>query len=105
MRYAKCAKFREIIVLQSLHVCLVISIYFSLTNEVFCSNSFLNQSTCMYIHTHSCTYTCILPVVFMYFRSGDFLLKAFELFADYDFCVITVPQLVPEFPLLQDFVV
>ena len=33
------------------------------------------------------------------------MLKAFELFADLDFCVITVPQLVPEFPLLQDFVV
>ena len=38
-------------------------------------------------------------------RSLDFLPKAFELFPGYDFCVITVPHLVPEFPLLQQFVV
>lgn len=37
-------------------------------------------------------------------RSLDFLPKAFELFPGYDFCVITVPHLVPEFPLLQQFV-
>ncbi|KAK6176372.1 hypothetical protein SNE40_014672 [Patella caerulea] len=37
-------------------------------------------------------------------RSMDFLFKAFSLFPDYDFCVITVPHLVPEFPLLQGFV-
>jgi len=38
-------------------------------------------------------------------RSCDFLPKAFELFPDCDFCVISVPHLVPEFPLLQQFVV
>ena len=42
---------------------------------------------------------------FWIFRSIDFLTKVFELFPDYDFVVITVPHLVPEFPLLQSFVV
>ncbi len=42
---------------------------------------------------------------FFNFRSLDFLTKVFELFAEYDFVVITVPHLVPEFPLLQSFVV
>ncbi|CAG2250100.1 Cilia- and flagella-associated protein 61 [Mytilus edulis] len=37
-------------------------------------------------------------------RSSDFLSSAFELFPQYDFCVITVPHLVPEFPLIQGFV-
>ncbi|KAK2147282.1 hypothetical protein LSH36_561g01009 [Paralvinella palmiformis] len=37
-------------------------------------------------------------------RSCDFLPKAFELFPEDDFCSITVPHLVPEFPLLQQFV-
>ncbi|KAJ8309534.1 hypothetical protein KUTeg_014408 [Tegillarca granosa] len=36
--------------------------------------------------------------------SSDFLAKAFALFPNYDFCIITVPHLVPEFPLLQTFV-
>lgn len=37
-------------------------------------------------------------------RSCDFLPKAFQLFSNFDFCIITVPHLVPEFPLLQQFV-
>ncbi|KAK7103337.1 cilia- and flagella-associated protein 61-like [Littorina saxatilis] len=37
-------------------------------------------------------------------RSCDFMPKAFSLFTDYDFCVVTVPHLVPEFPLIQNFV-
>ncbi|XP_064621787.1 cilia- and flagella-associated protein 61-like isoform X2 [Lineus longissimus] len=37
-------------------------------------------------------------------RSADFLNKAFELFPNLDFVIITVPHLVPEFPLLQQFV-
>ncbi|WAR18655.1 CFA61-like protein, partial [Mya arenaria] len=37
-------------------------------------------------------------------RSSDFLAKAFEHFSDCDFCIMTVPHLVPEFPLLQNFV-
>lgn len=37
-------------------------------------------------------------------RSSDFLSSAFSLFPQYDFCVITVPHLVPEFPLIQGFV-
>ncbi|KAL4238233.1 Cilia and flagella associated protein 61 [Mactra antiquata] len=37
-------------------------------------------------------------------RSIDFLTKAFELFPGKEFCIITVPHLVPEFPLLQNFV-
>ncbi|XP_048259860.1 cilia- and flagella-associated protein 61-like isoform X2 [Haliotis rufescens] len=37
-------------------------------------------------------------------RSFDFLAKAFSLFPTMDFCIITVPHLVPEFPLLQGFV-
>ncbi len=41
----------------------------------------------------------------MHFRSCDFLPAAFDLFPDCEFCVITVPHLVPEFPLLQQFVV
>lgn len=36
-------------------------------------------------------------------RSGDFLATCFSLFPDLNFCVITVPHLVPEFPLLQRF--
>ncbi|PIK43371.1 putative cilia- and flagella-associated protein 61 [Apostichopus japonicus] len=37
-------------------------------------------------------------------RSMDFLPKAFSLYPDKDFCILTVPHLVPEFPLLQSFV-
>ncbi|KAK3093002.1 hypothetical protein FSP39_009876 [Pinctada imbricata] len=36
-------------------------------------------------------------------RSTDFLSQCFSLFPDLDFCVITVPHLVPEFPLIQEF--
>ncbi|XP_036406486.1 cilia- and flagella-associated protein 61 [Megalops cyprinoides] len=36
-------------------------------------------------------------------RSVDFLPYIFSLFPDRDFCVITVPKLTPEFPLLQAF--
>lgn len=36
-------------------------------------------------------------------RSIDFLAKAFELFPDREYCVISIPFLVPEFPLLQSF--
>jgi hypothetical protein len=36
-------------------------------------------------------------------RSLDFLSKAFELFPDKDFCVMTLPPNVPEFPLIQNF--
>ena len=38
-------------------------------------------------------------------RSLDLLPKAFEVFPGREVCVITVPHLVPEFPLLQQFVV
>ncbi|XP_053316609.1 cilia- and flagella-associated protein 61 [Spea bombifrons] len=37
-------------------------------------------------------------------RSMDFLNYVFSLFPDKDFCIITVPHLTPEFPLLQGFV-
>ncbi|KAG9484247.1 hypothetical protein GDO78_009909 [Eleutherodactylus coqui] len=37
-------------------------------------------------------------------RSIDFLSHVFGLFPDKDFCIITVPHLTPEFPLLQSFV-
>ncbi|XP_056423611.1 cilia- and flagella-associated protein 61 isoform X2 [Hyla sarda] len=37
-------------------------------------------------------------------RSFDFLSHIFGLFPDKDFCIITVPHLTPEFPLLQSFV-
>ncbi|KAK7506894.1 hypothetical protein BaRGS_00001745 [Batillaria attramentaria] len=37
-------------------------------------------------------------------RSIDFLPKAFSMFPDRDFCIITLPHLVPEFPLIQSFV-
>uniref|UniRef100_A0A670Y9B6 L-amino-acid oxidase n=1 Tax=Pseudonaja textilis TaxID=8673 RepID=A0A670Y9B6_PSETE len=37
-------------------------------------------------------------------RSLDFLHFAFELFPDKDFCIITVPHMVPEFHLIQSFV-
>ncbi|XP_073484254.1 cilia- and flagella-associated protein 61 isoform X2 [Aquarana catesbeiana] len=37
-------------------------------------------------------------------RSIDFLSHVFSLFPDKDFCIITVPHLTPEFPLLQSFV-
>ncbi|CAL1527529.1 unnamed protein product, partial [Lymnaea stagnalis] len=37
-------------------------------------------------------------------RSFDFLPVAFSKFPDRDFCVITVPHMVPEFPLIQSFV-
>ncbi|XP_075452366.1 cilia- and flagella-associated protein 61 isoform X2 [Ascaphus truei] len=37
-------------------------------------------------------------------RSVDFLNYVFNLFPDKDFCIVTVPQLVPEFSLLQTFV-
>ncbi|XP_068088540.1 cilia- and flagella-associated protein 61 isoform X2 [Hyperolius riggenbachi] len=36
-------------------------------------------------------------------RSLDFLNHVFSLFPDKDFCIITVPHLTPEFPLLQSF--
>ncbi|XP_041351130.1 cilia- and flagella-associated protein 61-like isoform X2 [Gigantopelta aegis] len=37
-------------------------------------------------------------------RSSDFLTEAFSKFPERDFCIISVPHLVPEFPLLQCFV-
>ncbi|XP_063774239.1 cilia- and flagella-associated protein 61 isoform X2 [Pseudophryne corroboree] len=37
-------------------------------------------------------------------RSMDFLKYVFSLFPDKEFCIITVPHLTPEFPLLQSFV-
>ncbi|XP_051955080.1 cilia- and flagella-associated protein 61 [Xyrauchen texanus] len=37
-------------------------------------------------------------------RSADFLPYLFKVFPDRDFCVISVPKLVPEFPLLQSFI-
>ncbi|XP_026528268.1 cilia- and flagella-associated protein 61 [Notechis scutatus] len=37
-------------------------------------------------------------------RSLDFLHFVFELFPDKDFCIITVPHMVPEFHLIQSFV-
>ncbi|XP_012942608.1 cilia- and flagella-associated protein 61 [Aplysia californica] len=37
-------------------------------------------------------------------RSCDFLVKAFSKFPDRDFCIVTVPHMVPEFPLIQNFV-
>ncbi|KAM4694219.1 cilia- and flagella-associated protein 61 [Discoglossus pictus] len=37
-------------------------------------------------------------------RSMDFLNFVFNLFPDKDFCIITVPHLISEFPLLQKFV-
>uniref|UniRef100_A0A8C2CMI5 Cilia and flagella associated protein 61 n=1 Tax=Cyprinus carpio TaxID=7962 RepID=A0A8C2CMI5_CYPCA len=37
-------------------------------------------------------------------RSADFLPYLFKLFPDRDFCVISVPKLTPEFPLLQSFI-
>lgn len=37
-------------------------------------------------------------------RSCDFLPLAFQKFPDREFCIVTVPHLVPEFPLLQSFV-
>ncbi|XP_074649430.1 cilia- and flagella-associated protein 61-like [Tubulanus polymorphus] len=37
-------------------------------------------------------------------RSVDFLSKAFELLPSQDFALVTVPHMVPEFPLLQQFV-
>ena len=46
-----------------------------------------------------------LTPTFLSHRSVDFLPKAFDLFPDRDFCVISVPHLVPEFPLIQQFVV
>ncbi|XP_065052089.1 cilia- and flagella-associated protein 61-like isoform X1 [Rhopilema esculentum] len=36
-------------------------------------------------------------------RSMDFLTKVFELFPHKDFCIVTIPHTVPEFPLLQSF--
>ncbi|EDV28663.1 uncharacterized protein TRIADDRAFT_19305 [Trichoplax adhaerens] len=36
-------------------------------------------------------------------RSLDFITAAFDFFPNVDYCVITVPHLVPEFPLLQHF--
>ncbi|XP_056099351.1 cilia- and flagella-associated protein 61 [Rhinichthys klamathensis goyatoka] len=36
-------------------------------------------------------------------RSADFLPYLFKLFPDRDFCVISVPKLTPDFPLLQSF--
>ncbi|XP_041815138.1 cilia- and flagella-associated protein 61 [Chelmon rostratus] len=37
-------------------------------------------------------------------RSVDFIPYVFKLFPDLDFCIITVPTLSPEFPLLQSFI-
>ncbi|XP_066578587.1 cilia- and flagella-associated protein 61 isoform X2 [Amia ocellicauda] len=37
-------------------------------------------------------------------RSVDFLPYIFKLYPERDFCIITVPKLTPEFPLLQSFV-
>lgn len=37
-------------------------------------------------------------------RSLDLLPAVFELFPDKDYCILTVPHLVPEFPLLQSFI-
>ncbi|CAH3017155.1 unnamed protein product [Porites evermanni] len=37
-------------------------------------------------------------------RSTDFLPAVFDLFPDKDYCILTMPHLVPEFPLLQSFV-
>ncbi|RXN32241.1 cilia- and flagella-associated 61 [Labeo rohita] len=37
-------------------------------------------------------------------RSADLLPYLFKLFLDRDFCVISVPKLTPEFPLLQSFI-
>ncbi|UJR28415.1 hypothetical protein I4U23_009655 [Adineta vaga] len=37
-------------------------------------------------------------------RSFDFLQKAFDMFPDRDYCIISIPQMVPEFPLLQSFI-
>jgi len=42
---------------------------------------------------------------YLLFSSYDFLQKAFDMFPDRDYCVITIPQMVPEFPLLQSFIV
>ena len=38
-------------------------------------------------------------------RSLDFLASAFECYPDRDYCIVTVPHMVPEFTLLQKFVV
>ncbi len=38
-------------------------------------------------------------------RSIDFLQRAFEMFPDKDFCIITLPPNVPEFNLIQNFFV
>ena len=38
-------------------------------------------------------------------RSLDFLPKAFEMFPEKDFCIITLPPNVPEFALIQNFFV
>ncbi|XP_069788463.1 cilia- and flagella-associated protein 61 isoform X6 [Narcine bancroftii] len=37
-------------------------------------------------------------------RSQDFLPYIFNLYPDRDFCIMTVPHVVPEFPLLKEFV-
>ncbi|KAL9958773.1 hypothetical protein ACROYT_G035833 [Oculina patagonica] len=37
-------------------------------------------------------------------RSIDFLPAVFDLFPEKDYCILTMPHLVPEFPLLQSFV-
>ena len=38
-------------------------------------------------------------------RSLDFMASAFQCYPDRDFCILTVPHMVPEFALLQNFVV
>lgn len=38
-------------------------------------------------------------------RSLDFLPKAFDSFPDKDYCVITLPPTIPEFALIQNFIV
>ncbi|CAF0940470.1 unnamed protein product [Didymodactylos carnosus] len=37
-------------------------------------------------------------------RSYDFLKKAFDSFPDRDYCIISIPHMVPEFPLLHSFI-
>ena len=38
-------------------------------------------------------------------RSLDFLTKALEKFPDKDYCIITLPPNVPDFALIQNFIV
>lgn len=38
-------------------------------------------------------------------RSLDFLPKAFEAFPEKDYCIITLPPSIPEFAMIQNFIV